>query len=151
MCRSLIKSVFGRSLILKTFIFKLERWLREDLYSKMSHQKFTLFLTLLATEASGGILFSRKGSINDGGYVFCDLQKQYSKLISFGVGDNVEFEDSISDLVSSIDLYDPTVDELPHFIDNAIFYKVGLGPELIKGYTTLYDATKIRFPTTSFY
>ena len=146
MCKSLIKSVFGRSLILQTFIFKLERWLREDMYSKMSHQKFTLFLTLLVTEASGGIQFSRKGSINDGGYVFCDLQKQYSKLISFGVGDNVDFEDSISDLVSSIDLYDPTVDELPHFIDNAIFHKVGLGPDLRNGYTTLYDATKNSFP-----
>ena len=146
MCKGLVKSILSRSSFLQTLIFKLERWLREYLYSKMSHEKFNHFLELLTPESSEGIKFSRKGSINDGGYVFCDFQKQYSKLISFGVGDNVDFEYAISSLVNSIDLYDPTVDKLPRKIENANFHKIGLGPHFGNGFLTLYDATKNSLP-----
>ena len=146
MCKGLVRSILSRSPFLQKLVFKLERWMREDLYSAMSHERFKHFLNLLAPDVTGGICFSRKGSINDGGYVFCDFQKKYSKLISFGVGDNVDFERDISDLVDSIDLYDPSVDKLPCKIENATFHKVGLGQEFGNGFLTLYDATKSSLP-----
>lgn len=141
MYKSLIKSIFSRSLFLKKSVFKLERWLRDDMYSNMSHERFTHFLELLTSESNGDLQFTRMGSQNDGGYVFCDLGRKYSTLISFGVGDNVDFEFEMSELVDSINLYDPTVDSLPRYIENATFHKIGLGPVVSDGFITLQGAT----------
>ncbi len=146
MYKSLIKSIFSRSLVLKNSIFQLERWLRDDLYSNMSHERFAYFVDLLTPQELDNSQFTRMGSKNDGGYVFCNLVQQYSKLISFGVGDNVDFESDLSDIVDSIDLYDPTVEKLPRKIENAIFHKTGLGPVDSNGFITLQSATKASLP-----
>jgi hypothetical protein len=82
----------------------------------------------------------RVGSRNDGGYVFCNLQQSYSKLISFGVGDNSDFESDLSPLVNFIDLYDFTVDQLPLEIVNGTFHKMGLAPVASEGFLTIKDA-----------
>lgn len=146
MYKRLIRTIFNRSRFLRKLVFKLERLLREDLYSHMLHEEFNHFLELLTLDATVNIQFARKGSINDGGYVFCDLGKRYSKLISFGVGDNVDFEYAISELVNTMDLYDPNVKSLPRFIENATLHKVGLGPQTGNGFLTLYDSIKDLLP-----
>lgn len=142
MYKSLIKSIFSKSFFLKESIFKLERWLRDDMYTEMSHDRFLDLIQLLTVAPSSNFSFTRMGSRNDGGYVFCDLQQKYSKLISFGVGDNVDFESDLSEIVDSIDLYDPTVNSLPRPIENAVFFKLGLGAEDRKGFVTLQSATQ---------
>jgi hypothetical protein len=141
----IVKSLIRNSAHAKSVIFRTERWLRDELYAEMSEASFQEFFELLSTDRLESISLTREGSTYDGGYVFCDLGVKYEKLISFGVGDNCDFEFSLSRLVHEIDLYDHTVDELPLQIKNGTFHKIGLSHLNMHGFTTLHEVSRDLF------
>lgn len=149
MLKSFIKLLTRRVSFLPPLIFRIEKWVRDDIYSALPSESFQELIKLLSVDRLSGLSLVRKGSAHDGGYVFCDFGVRYSKLISFGVGDNVDFEFDISNLVESIDLYDPTVENLPLVIDNSQFFRVGLAHDSSSGFTSLYDATKFSLPSSN--
>ena len=79
----------------------------------------------------------RFGSQNDGGYILYDDLNDNNFLISFGVGDNVEFESQIATRGISAHLYDNSIVELPRAIPKAKFFKETIGPQ---PHTTLQNA-----------
>ena len=137
----IVKSLIRKSDTAKSAIFRAERWLRDEIYAEVSETNFQEFVGLLSIDGLESISLTRRGSSHDGGYVFCDLGVNYEKLISFGVGDNCDFEVALSRLVTKIDLYDHTVDQLPLQIENGAFYKVGLSHMTTKGFVTLLEVS----------
>lgn len=73
-------------------------------------------------------VFSRMGSHYDGGYVVINDFSKSDHLLSFGIADNVDFEDSMSQIVSGMDLYDHSIDHVPQNLKNYTFYKEKVGP-----------------------
>lgn len=72
-------------------------------------------------------VFSRMGSHYDGGYVVINDFSESDYLISFGIADNVDFENSMSQLVSGMDLYDYSIDHVPQHLNKYTFYKERVG------------------------
>ena len=72
-------------------------------------------------------VFSRMGSYNDGGYVTINDFSNNDYLISFGIAGNVDFENSISNIVFGMDLYDHSIDSIPQYLNNYRFYKEKIG------------------------
>ena len=142
----IVKTLIRNSTRAKTAIFRIERWLRDELYAEIPEADFQEFVELLSIDKFKNISLARKGSTYDGGYVFCDVGVNYHKLISFGVGDNCDFEVALSRLVREIDLYDHTVPELPIQIKKGVFHKVGLSHVSLPGFTTLHKVSKDLLP-----
>ena len=90
---------------------------------------------LLALEVAD-VEYERFGSAGDGGYVMANDITEKDFLISFGVGDNVDFEYSLSLRGVKTHLYDYTVEQLPRDVPDAFFYQEKIGPED----TTISDA-----------
>lgn len=80
----------------------------------------------------------RFGSSGDGGYVLAPaLIFPNSKVLSFGVGDDISFENSLSDKVEEIHFYDHTVENLPNSLPNSVFFKLGISNEMHKNFKTI--------------
>jgi hypothetical protein len=73
----------------------------------------------------------RIGSENDGGYVVVDDFKIDDFLISFGVGNDINFEAEMLQEISGAQLYDDSVSELPFQLERAVFFqqRVGMGKD----------------------
>jgi len=136
----IIKKIIKNSTLAREFIFRSEKWLRDDLYSSVLDHALYELVSVLHPDLLVDVSLKRLGSKNDGGYVFCDLNREYSKLISFGVGDNTDFESELSPLVDFIDLYDFTIDQLPREVLKGTFHKKGLAPIATDGFLTISDA-----------
>lgn len=87
----------------------------------------------------------RFGSINDGGYILLDELEDDDFLISFGIGNDVEFENQIADRGISSHLYDNSITNLPKAIPGSVFFNETIGP---KPLVTIYDALK-RIPDSA--
>jgi hypothetical protein len=138
----IVKTLIRNSTHAKSAIFRTERWLRDELYAEIPEANFQEFVELLSIDRLESISLTREGSAYDGGYVFCDLGVEYNKLISFGVGDNCDFEVALSRLVREIDLYDHTVGELPLQIKNGTFHRIGLSHVSMRDFSTLHEVSK---------
>jgi|688.fasta_scaffold340167_2 hypothetical protein len=138
----IVKTFIRNSTLAKSAITRAERWLRDELYAEIPEPDFQEFVELLSIDKLESVSLTREGSTYDGGYVFCDVGVKYEKLISFGVGDNCDFEVALSRLVREIDLYDHTVGELPLQIKNGTFHKVGLSHISMRGFATLEEVSK---------
>lgn len=90
---------------------------------------------LLALEVAD-VEYERFGSTGDGGYVMANDITDKDFLVSFGVGDNVDFEYALSLRGVKTHLYDYTVEQLPRDVPDAFFYQEKIGPED----TTISDA-----------
>lgn len=143
--RAVIKMVLLRSQHLQKALTRTAVWLIREKYSRVEVSKFNQLIRLLSMSKSHGVTLRRYGSQHDGGYVIADLGIRYAKLISFGVGDNIEFEFSLSNLVDEIELFDHTVERLPNNFNNAIFHRVGLSDKTTGDFVDLESVT----PTTS--
>jgi hypothetical protein len=69
----------------------------------------------------------RFGSKHDGGYVILNDITNRDFLLSFGVGDNVDFEEEFSKICSGSHLYDHSIPSLPKQIENTVFYNEFIG------------------------
>jgi len=70
----------------------------------------------------------RLGRDNDGGYVVLKKQKPYKYLLSFGIANDVSFEQDFVRQNPSCKVYcfDPSITELPSHIAGAVFYRKGI-------------------------
>ena len=89
---------------------------------------------LLRIKKTQGVNYIRVGSDNDGGYVMANDFKSTDHVISCGIGDgahwgvhNLPFEEQISPLVNSMDMYDYVLDSIEHNFKNTKYYKQELG------------------------
>lgn len=124
--RSLIKMILLATPFTQNFLNRATSWLNREKYSRVDNAMFQSLINNLKINQTHGALLKRFGSEFDGGYILADLQKRYDKLISFGVGDNIDFEVSLAGVVEEIELFDHTVENLPVFLENAKFHKMGL-------------------------
>lgn len=76
----------------------------------------------LQVKVPKNLTFSRIGSKHDGGYVVVDDFLPTDYLLSFGVADNVDFENVMSRIVSGIDMYDFSVASLPRHVNKSRFF-----------------------------
>jgi len=81
----------------------------------------------------------RLGNEQDGGYVFYKGEKDYKHLISFGIAEDISFEQDFNKLYpgAKISAFDPSVDHLPQPIENTQFFKKGISKEDSENYLTL--------------
>lgn len=84
-----------------------------------------------------GYRLVRFGSAHDGGYVLADMDFSNLILLSFGVGDNIDFEYEFQNKVSYIEMFDHTVNEPPIILQNGHFNKIGVGPIAANGFVTI--------------
>ena len=73
--------------------------------------------------------YIRVGNNSDGGYVMLNDFKGIDGVLSFGVGENITWEEDIADTGAIVEMYDPTVDNITLNKDNLFFYKIGVGKE----------------------
>lgn len=93
---------------------------------------------LLKTSLPEGTRFVRIGSKTDGGYILADDISMHDFLISFGVEQNVDFEERMYALgIDGIHMYDYSVDGPPRPIKGAAFFKEKIGVGI--GETSLHE------------
>ena len=136
-----LKYIILKSELASQLIPKISDWYRRELYREVDSEQFERLISLITPTQSKPIGLSRVGSVNDGGYVLCDTNSKYSALISFGVGDNIDFELVMSEVAESCDLYDHTVSHLPKSFANGNFYKIGLANFDSDSFVSLETAT----------
>lgn len=64
----------------------------------------------------------RIGSQYDGGYVISDDVDADDILLSFGIGDNIDFEKDISSYLKQIFMYDGTITGIENMPSNSVFF-----------------------------
>ena len=74
--------------------------------------------------------FVRIGGEHDGGYVMVDDFLRTDYFLSFGVGDNVSWDQDVSLLGKEVHLYDHTIQELPEAVLGSKFYKEAISGEI---------------------
>lgn len=94
-------------------------------------------LELLSDVRSGHT--TRYGPKRDGGYAVPSLE--YDKIISVGVGNDVEFEIEYSDShpTARFFFFDPTINHLPKSVANSEFYTLGLGADFTNRFISLRE------------
>lgn len=75
----------------------------------------------------------------DGGYIFHNGEIDYKHLISFGIAEDISFEQDFNKLypTAKISAFDPSIDSMPEPIENTNFYKKGVSKEDSDQYLTL--------------
>jgi hypothetical protein len=81
---------------------------------------------LLKVYPSQSLKMVRLGSQTDGGYVVFDDFDSNDIALSFGIGDNNSFDQSIGSLVSVVHMYDHTVPGPPIEFENGNFHRFGI-------------------------
>ena len=69
----------------------------------------------------------RIGSKNDGGYVLVDDLSRITAVMSFGIGDNVDFDLHFAELGTKVFQFDHTIDSLPVEHKNFVHHRVMVG------------------------
>ncbi len=72
--------------------------------------------------------FVRRGRDNDGGYIMCHPYKSSNAKIaySFGINDDVSWDDDMADEGFDVYMYDHTIDRLPHERKRFYYFKKGI-------------------------
>jgi hypothetical protein len=136
-----MKRLILGSTALQGIVLRASGWLVREKYSGIDKKLFIRLVQCLSVFENHGGKLKRFGSQFDGGYILLDLEKSYSKLISFGVGDNIDFEKSLMDCVDEIELYDHTIEALPIHLPNAKFFRIGLSQFTKDGFIDLNSVT----------
>jgi hypothetical protein len=84
-------------------------------------------LNLIQPQATDLALAHRFGSRNDGGYVLINDLTNSDFLISMGIANDVNFEIDLSRLISACHLYDDSIERLPMYVENSVFFKERIG------------------------
>lgn len=96
-----------------------EYWLNNtfELYNRIKAIKQLLKIHKAETD------YVRIGSKNDGGYILANDIKETDYVISFGVDNNIDFENELSDLGCRVDMYDYSITVPPENIrESARFF-----------------------------
>lgn len=87
----------------------------------------------------------RLGRDNDGGYVVLKRSKPYKYLLSFGIANDVSFEQDFVRRYPSCKTYcfDPSVVELPSHVEGAVFYKKGITSKAYNDYLDIFQVLSL--------
>jgi hypothetical protein len=85
----------------------------------------------------------RLGDSHDGGYVLVDDLSKSDVCLSFGIGDNISFDQAIAEKVASVHMFDHTVEQPVGMHSNQIFYKMGLSTLPSQDFFTLEDSIRL--------
>jgi hypothetical protein len=108
----------------------------DNLYNKESRERAKEVINLLVPKTPN-VSLKRFGNENDGGYVLADDIASTDFLFSFGVAENILFEDHMSRIVDGIDMYDYSVSGPPYQILNSRFYKEKIGKAADEGFANI--------------
>lgn len=136
-----------RNRFFREYIFRLYSPAIEWEYKELGLNSFETLVALLNVESSPFELV-RHGINGDGGYVIANNLNKNDFLISFGVGTETSFEESISKEILGIHLYDHTIKDLSVEIENAIFTRSGISIENSANMVNLDEAVS-RVPNCS--
>ena len=86
---------------------------------------------LLQLQTAPNTNYIRVGSAGDGGYLLAnDIDN--SHVVSYGVDNNVDFELELATKYGcTVSMYDHSIDKLPVYVPNSVFFKEKVGPENI--------------------
>lgn len=136
-----LKKLLLELTVVQGILLRASAWLIREKYSGINPDLFSRLVQSLSVFQEHGGELKRYGSQFDGGYVLLGLETRCSKMISFGVGDNWDFEKSLSNYVQEIDLYDHTIQAPVLDIANAKFFRIGLSDVPGHGFTDLFSVT----------
>jgi hypothetical protein len=88
----------------------------------------------------------RIGDAHDGGYILDGNLESLDVCVSFGIGDNMKFEEEISRYVDRVFLFDHTIEPPALRNQNMTFFKKGLGLESTANMLTLKEAIQFVSP-----
>jgi len=105
------------------------------------------FFELLKPYSTNELTKIRLGKSNDGGYVVAkELIYKSKTLISFGIGNDISFEEDFSSLISTSNIrcYDHTIDKIDTKYNNITLFKEGLNNKTISLTKNNPDTTTIK-------
>lgn len=111
----------------KVFVRSCLEYLRKN-----CPEKETIFKKIkdaCRVKRSKGFDLVRVGAINDGGYIMLDDFKENYRAYSFGIGNDVSWDDWVSNKGIQVFCYDHTIDGLPHQNSKLSFFKIGITDE----------------------
>ena len=86
-------------------------------------------LNYLQPITSNELPLKRLGSKNDGGYVIANDLFHDDFLISFGIGNDVNFEIEIVEVIAGAQLYDDSISNLPTLVPKSVFFSERIDTE----------------------
>jgi hypothetical protein len=95
-------------------------------YKDLTFENIQSVQELLVPSLSNDLSFRRIGDSADGGYVLIDDFRGDEHCLSFGVGGNWSFDLAISELISSVDMFDHTVEKPGNLPPKVIFHPYGI-------------------------
>jgi hypothetical protein len=116
----------------RSFCIEVRNFLLKPIYRLILN---TLTLGLYTNE------LIRLGKDNDGGYVVLRRSKPYKYLLSFGIANDVSFEQDFVRQYPSCKTYcfDPSIIELPAHVEGAVFYKKGITSNAYNDYLDIFQ------------
>jgi hypothetical protein len=88
---------------------------------------YTLRSLLTPNAAKIGSRLERFGSENDGGYLLFDTIAPNTSLLSFGIGDNLDFESDLAPKVNKVLAFDGSITKLPKKVQGLDFVNKYVG------------------------
>jgi hypothetical protein len=79
-------------------------------------------LALLQPVVISELALKRFGSVNDGGYVIVNDLDHHDYLVSFGIGNDMNFEAQVVEKIAGAHLYDDSISLLPTPIQKTVFF-----------------------------
>lgn len=95
-------------------------------YVTGKEEYFQQIKDLCRVKKSTEYALTRVGSNNDGGYIMLDDFKKIEIAYSFGIGNNIEWEEDVISKGMSVWGYDPTIIELPYECSGLRFHRIGI-------------------------
>jgi len=111
-------------------------------FDGISQVQILEILKLIKVNSDERFRLIRLGSLYDGGYLVVDDFSLHDVLVSLGIGDNSEFEHSISEKIARIIAFDHTVDSMPKITKNTEFNKLGVKSKSDDNFVTLSSIVK---------
>ena len=125
-----------------------DRSRKTDSYNLQMAQRIEAISALLKIHDPIDKSFVRIGGAHDGGYVMVNDFQSTDFFLSFGVGDNVSWDQDVSLLGQGVHLYDHTIQGLPGAVPGGKFFKEAISGVESSGMTT-FDGAVARVPKTN--
>lgn len=138
--------LFLQILRISKMIVKLAPFAVENSLGEQTRDRIDVikpYLNLYFLEGSKQI---RLGDANDGGYILDSDLISVDLCLSFGIGDNMRFEEEIANYVDRVFMFDHTIEAPILSKPNMRFFKKGLGIESDSRFFTLEEVVEMALP-----
>lgn len=140
--RQLVTRFLGLSGLAK-LILKLYPMSSDVIFRSVPRSRVDFLRKQLQIKFISGSHFIRLGDSHDGGYVLVDDLNTSDVCLSFGLGDNVSFDQAIAERVAKVHMFDHTVESPTGMYSNQKFHKMGLSTLPSQNFVTLEDSIRI--------